>query len=124
MGQTMEHRWHEVRRERCEASEAIRLQDGVGSAFGNVGGEKLLTFAEAGERHLEFARELPQFVSDMDGAPGMNREWKVPGTGHRMDSATVDVGHARKTVYALRRIMIGDVDGRSEGQRSGPEAGQ
>ena len=65
MERTAERRWHEVWREQCEAAESIRLQLGVASAFDYVVGEKLLTFAEAAEGHSEFARALPQFVSEL-----------------------------------------------------------
>ncbi len=65
MEQTMERRWHEVWREQCEAAETIRLRHGVGSAFDYAIGEKLLSFAEAAEEHPEFARALPQFVSEL-----------------------------------------------------------
>ena len=65
MEQTTERRWHEVWREQCEAAETIRLRHGVGSSFDYVVGEKLLNFAEAAEDHSEFARALPQFVSEI-----------------------------------------------------------
>ena len=65
MEQTTERRWHEVWREQCAAAESIRLDYGVGSAFDYAVGEKLLTFAEAAEEHPEFARALPQFVSEV-----------------------------------------------------------
>ena len=65
MEQTMERRWHEVWREQCEAAGTIRLQYGIASAFDYVVGEKLLTFAEAAEENPEFARALPQFVSEL-----------------------------------------------------------
>ena len=65
MEQTAERRWHEAWREQCEAADSIRLQYGIGSAFDYVVGEKLLTFAEAAEEHAEFARALPQFVSEL-----------------------------------------------------------
>ena len=83
MEQTTERCWHEVWREQCEAAESIRLQYGVGSAFDYAVGEKLLTFAAAAEDHPEFARALPQFVSELKthvhtrgnrGAPGAGRE--------------------------------------------------
>ena len=67
MEQTTERRWHEVWRDHCEAAESIRLQYGVGSAFDYVVGKKLLTFAEAAEERPEFARALPQFVSELRG---------------------------------------------------------
>ena len=65
MEQTTERRWHEVWREQCEAAESIRLQYGVGSAFDYAVGEKLLNFAAAAEDRSEFARALPQFVSEL-----------------------------------------------------------
>ena len=65
MEQMTERRWHEVWREQCEAAETIRLRHGVGSAFDYVVGEKLLTFAAAAEEYPEFARALPQFVSEL-----------------------------------------------------------
>ncbi len=65
MEQTTERRWHEVWREQCEAAGSIRLEFGVASAFDYVVGEKLLTFTEAAEEHPEFARALPQFVSEI-----------------------------------------------------------
>ena len=65
MEHTTERRWHEVWREQCEAAEAIRFQYGIASSFDYVVGEKLLTFAEAAEDHPEFARALPQFVSEL-----------------------------------------------------------
>ncbi|MCY4140473.1 MAG: hypothetical protein OXF56_19680 [Rhodobacteraceae bacterium] len=65
MERTSERRWHEVWREQCEAAKSIRLQYGIASAFDYVVGEKLLTFAEAAGEHPEFARALPQFVSEL-----------------------------------------------------------
>ena len=65
MEQTTERRWHEVWREQCEAAGTIRFQYGIASAFDYVVGEKLLNFAEAAEEHPEFARALPQFVSEL-----------------------------------------------------------
>ena len=65
MEQTAERRWHEIWREQCEAAKSIRLNCGLKSAFDYVVGEKLLNFAEAAEEHPEFARALPQFVSEV-----------------------------------------------------------
>ena len=65
MEQRTERRWHEVWREQCEAAESIRLRHGVGSAFDYAVGEKLLTFAAVAEDRPEFARALPQFVSEL-----------------------------------------------------------
>ena len=65
MEQTTERRWHEVWREQCEAAESIRHQYGAEAAFDYAVGEKLLTFAAAAEEHPEFARALPQFVSEL-----------------------------------------------------------
>ena len=65
MEHTTERRWHEIWREQCEAAGSIRLRYGIASAFDYVVGGKLLTFAEAEEEHPEFARALPQFVSEL-----------------------------------------------------------
>ena len=40
-------RWHEIRRERCAAAEAIRPRFSVHLAFDCIVGEKLLNFADA-----------------------------------------------------------------------------
>ena len=58
-------RWHEIWKDQCKAAESIRLQYGIGSAFDYVIGEKLLTLVEAAKEHPEFARALPQFVSEL-----------------------------------------------------------
>jgi len=63
--QVTERRWHEIWKDQCEAAESIRLQFGIGDAFDYVVGEKLMNFAEAAEEHPEFARALPQFVSEL-----------------------------------------------------------
>ena len=65
MERTVVHRWREVWRVRCEAAESIRQQCGIAPASDYVVGEKLLTFAEPAEEHPEFARALPQFVSEL-----------------------------------------------------------
>ncbi len=65
MDQVTERRWHEIWKDQCEAAESIRLQFGIGDAFDYVVGEKLMNFAEAAEEHPEFARALPQFVSEL-----------------------------------------------------------
>ncbi len=60
-----EMRWHEIWKDQCEAAESIRLRFGIGDAFDYVVDEKLMNFAEATEGHPEFARALPQFVSEL-----------------------------------------------------------
>ena len=51
-----------IRLEQCEASVSIRARFGLRSAFDYLVLEKLMNFAEAAQRHPEFARELPSFV--------------------------------------------------------------
>jgi hypothetical protein len=51
-----------IRLDQCEASLTIRARFGLRSAFDYLVLEKLMNFAEAAERHPEFARELPAFV--------------------------------------------------------------
>ena len=55
----------EVWIEQCEAAQTIRVRFGLKSAFDYLVGEKLLNFAEAAANHVDFARELPGFVSQV-----------------------------------------------------------
>lgn len=57
------HQFHRTWIKQCEVAEAIRLCQGTESAFVYVVGEKLFSYAEAALTRLEFARELPTFVS-------------------------------------------------------------
>lgn len=54
--------FHRIWIEQCEASWTIRDRFGVKSALGYLVGEKLLNFAEAADRHPEFASELAHFM--------------------------------------------------------------
>jgi hypothetical protein len=56
---------HEIWIEQCEAARTIKTRYGVTAAFDYVVGEKLINFASAASQHLEFARELPRFVSEV-----------------------------------------------------------
>ena len=51
--------------EQCEAAQTIKARFGFTAAFDYLVGEKLMSFAGAASRHPEFARELPQFVSEV-----------------------------------------------------------
>ena len=57
--------FHRTWIEQCEAAEGIRLRHGTESAFDYVVGEKLFSYAEAALTRPEFARELPNFVSEI-----------------------------------------------------------
>ena len=59
------HQFHRTWIEQCEAAEGIRLHHGTESAFDYVVGEKLFSYAEAALTRPEFARELPNFVSEI-----------------------------------------------------------
>ena len=59
------HQFHRTWIEQCEAAEGIRLRHGTASAFDYVVGEKLFSYAEAALTRPEFARELPNFVSEI-----------------------------------------------------------
>ena len=59
------HQLHRVWIKQCEATEGIRLHHGAESAFDYVVGEKLFSYAEAALTRPEFARELPNFVSEI-----------------------------------------------------------
>ncbi len=56
---------HEIWIEQCDAARGIKLRYGVKAAFDYAVAEKLLNFASAAAQHPEFARELPQFVSEV-----------------------------------------------------------
>ena len=56
---------HQVWIEQCEAAQTIRVRFGLKSAFDYLVGKKLLNFAEAAANHVDFARELPRFVSQV-----------------------------------------------------------
>ena len=58
-------KFHQVWIEQCEAAQTIRARFGLESAFDYLVGEKLLNFAEAAANHVDFARELPRFVSQV-----------------------------------------------------------
>ena len=56
---------HEIWVEQYEAAQGIKQRYGLKAAFDYLVAEKLLNFAEAAEKHREFARELPRFVSQV-----------------------------------------------------------
>jgi hypothetical protein len=51
--------------EQCEAAQTIKARFGLTAAFDYLVSEKLMSFASAAFRHPDFARELPQFVSEV-----------------------------------------------------------
>jgi hypothetical protein len=54
-------KFHKIWVEQCRATRRIKKRFGVESALDYLLGEKLLNFAEAADRHPEFAAELPRF---------------------------------------------------------------
>jgi hypothetical protein len=58
-------KYHEIWIEQCEAARTIKARYGLKAAFDYVVGEKLIDFASAASQRLEFARELPRFVSEV-----------------------------------------------------------
>ena len=56
---------HNIWIEQCEAAQTIKARFGLTAAFDYVVGEKLMNYASAASRHPDFARELPQFVSEV-----------------------------------------------------------
>jgi len=56
---------HNIRIEQGEAAQTIKARFGLTAAFDYLVGEKLMSFASAASRHPDFARELPQFVSEV-----------------------------------------------------------
>jgi hypothetical protein len=51
--------------EQCEAAQTIKARFGLTAAFDYLVSEKLMSFASAAFRHPDFARKLPQFVSEV-----------------------------------------------------------
>lgn len=56
-------RFEKIWVEQCRATKRIKRSFGAKSALDYLIGEKLITFAEAAEDHLEFAKELPTFLA-------------------------------------------------------------
>jgi hypothetical protein len=56
---------HEIWVEQCEAARTINERYGLKAAFDYIVGEKLINYAEAALQHPQFARALPQFVSEI-----------------------------------------------------------
>jgi hypothetical protein len=56
---------HKIWIEQCEAAQTIKARFGLTAAFECLVGEKLMSFASAASRHPDFARKLPQIVSEM-----------------------------------------------------------
>jgi hypothetical protein len=56
---------HKIWIEQCEAAQTIKARFGLTAAFDYVVGENLMNYASAPSRHPDFARELPQFVSEV-----------------------------------------------------------
>ena len=56
---------HQIWIEQCEAARTIRERFGLQAAFDYAVGEKLMNFASAAAERPAFARELPQFVSEV-----------------------------------------------------------
>jgi hypothetical protein len=54
-------RFHRIWVQQCRATRGIKRRFGVKSALDYLIGEKLMHFADAAEKHPEFAAELPRF---------------------------------------------------------------
>jgi hypothetical protein len=59
------HSFHRTWINQCEAAHGIRFHRGIENAFDYIVGEKLLGFAEIAMSRPEFAREVPNFVSEI-----------------------------------------------------------
>src|SRR5580704_12909689 len=53
--------FHKIWVQQCRATRGIKRRFGVESALDYLIGEKLMNFADAAQRHPEFAAELPRF---------------------------------------------------------------
>jgi phosphopantothenate synthetase len=60
-----ERKAHHIWIEQCQATHTIKARYGVKAAFDYLVGEKLINFANAASNHPDFARALPQFVSEV-----------------------------------------------------------
>jgi hypothetical protein len=58
---------HKVWKKQCQATHSVRRRFGLKSALDYLVSEKLLNFAEAAEKHPEFAAELPRFQAAVWG---------------------------------------------------------
>ena len=58
---------HKIWREQCQATRRIRRQFGLENALDYLVSEKLPNFADAAEKHPEFAAELPRFQAAVWG---------------------------------------------------------
>ena len=56
-------RFEKVWTGQCRATRSIKRHFGAKSALDYLIGEKLTTFADAAEKHPEFAKELPRFLA-------------------------------------------------------------
>src|ERR1035438_8362075 len=54
-------RFHKIWVQQCRATRGIKRRFGIKSALDYLIGEKLMNFADAAQRHPEFAAELPRF---------------------------------------------------------------
>ncbi len=54
-------RFHKIWVQQCRATRGIKRRFAVKSALDYLIGEKLMNFADAAQRHPEFAAELPRF---------------------------------------------------------------
>lgn len=61
----MSIRFEKIWVQQCKATKGIKRRFGVKSALDYLIREKLLNFADAAERHPEFARELPRFLAEV-----------------------------------------------------------
>jgi hypothetical protein len=59
------HRFQDIWIEQCLAARSIKDQFRLKDAFDYLVGEKLMTYADAASTRPEFARELPQFMSEV-----------------------------------------------------------
>ena len=58
---------HKVWKKQCQAARDVRRRFGLKNALDYLISEKLLNFAEAAEKHPEFAVELPRFQAAVWG---------------------------------------------------------
>ena len=100
------HQFHRTWIQQCEAAEGIRLHHGTESAFDYVVGEKLFSYAEAALTRPEFARELPNFVSEIRRM--FTRE-EMEALGPRIERQMVE--QMESDLYQMEEELSGAVEG-------------
>lgn len=100
------NQFHRAWIDQCEATHGIRLRHGAESAFDYVVGEKLFSYAEIARTRQEFARELPNFVSEIRRL--FSRE-EIEALWPRIERQMVE--QMESDLYQMEEELSGAVEG-------------